>query len=57
MITRWPETPVTDASQALDRVRATIYVYDFAKATVFPVQAVFAAAALAVVAFDSRQEA
>ena len=57
MMTRWPETAVTDASQALDRVRATIYVYDFAKATVFPVQAVFAAAALAVVAFDSRQEA
>ena len=55
MMTRWPETAATDAAQALDRVRATIYVYEFAKATVFPVQAVFAAAAVAVVAFDSRQ--
>lgn len=55
MMTRWPETAATDPAAALDRLRATIYVYEFAQATVFPVQALFAAAAIAVVAFDSRQ--
>jgi hypothetical protein len=54
MMTRWPDTAATDAADVLGRIRATIYIYEFAQATVFPVQAFFAATAVAVVTFDSR---
>lgn len=54
LFTHWPDTPGTESSELFDRARAALYVYEFTKATVFPLQAFFAAMAVAVVAMDSR---
>jgi hypothetical protein len=54
LFTQWPDTPAGEGGAMFQRARLALYVYEFAKATVFPVQAFFAAAAVAVVALDSR---
>jgi hypothetical protein len=56
MLTQWPEASSVDQTQQFFRARAALHVYEFAKATVFPVQAFFAAMAVAVVTLDSRSE-
>jgi hypothetical protein len=52
-VTNWPG--MTDDSAAFfQRARIALHVYEYARATIFPVQAVFAALAVLVVALDSR---
>ncbi len=53
--TSWPEMSA-DNSALFQRARIALHVYEYAKATLFPVQAVFAALAVLVVALDSRTE-
>ena len=48
-----PDTATPDAT-TFERARLALHVYEYAKATVFPLQAFFAAMAVAVVAADSR---
>jgi hypothetical protein len=49
----WPG--MSDGSATLfQRARIALHGYEYAKATIFPVQAVFAALAVLVVALDSR---
>jgi hypothetical protein len=55
LFTQWPDTPGTETSRLFSRARTALYVYEFTKATVFPLQAFFAAMAVAVVTVDSRQ--
>lgn len=55
LFTHWPDTPGLERSAALFRARAALYVFELAKATAFPVQALFAAMAVVVGAMDSRQ--
>jgi hypothetical protein len=45
-----------DSLAAFQRARSALHVYEYLKATIFPVQAVFAALAVMVVALDSRTE-
>jgi hypothetical protein len=54
VFTHWPDPSGPDAA-LLDRARFALDVYQFAKGTAFPVQALFAALALWVVTVDSRQ--
>jgi hypothetical protein len=51
--TNWPETTEGDAA-LFQRARMTLHVHEYAKATILPVQACFAALAVIVVALDSR---
>jgi hypothetical protein len=52
---QWPDTPGHESAEAVRRARTALYVYEFAKATVFPAQAFFAALAVVVVVLDSRE--
>lgn len=54
LLTQWPDMPGADAHASFEQARTVLYAYEFAKATVFPVQAFFAAMAVAVVTLDSR---
>jgi hypothetical protein len=55
LFTQWPDTPGAETSRLFSRARTALFVYEFTKATVFPVQALFAASALAVVTLDRHQ--
>ena len=55
VFTNWPAMSAEDAA-GFQRARIALHVYEYAKATIFPVQAVFAALAVLVVALDSRTE-
>lgn len=56
LFTHWPDTPGTETSRMFYRARLALSVYEFTKATVFPLQAFFAALAVWVVTLDSRSE-
>jgi len=53
--TNWPGPSEYNAA-VFQRARIALHVYEYARATIFPVQAVFAALAVLVVALDSRTE-
>jgi hypothetical protein len=55
VFTNWPAMSEENAA-GFQRARLALHVYEYAKATIFPVQAVFAALAVLVVALDSRTE-
>jgi hypothetical protein len=54
LFTRVPDLGTADNAAFFERARIALHVYEYAKATVFPVQAVFASLAVAVTAADSR---
>ena len=58
LFTQWPEgATVGGAPQSavlLERARAALHVYEYARATVFPVQSFFAALAVLLAALNSR---
>ena len=54
LFTHWPDASAAESGTLFQRARVALFVYEFTKATVFPVQAFFAALAVAVVALDSR---
>ena len=54
LFTQLPDTGTADNASFFERARVALHVYEYSKATVFPVQAFFAAMAVAVVAADSR---
>jgi hypothetical protein len=51
----WPDASGADTDALFSRARIALYVYEYARATVFPVQAFFAAMAVLIVTADSRQ--
>jgi hypothetical protein len=53
MLTNVPDTGTADNAAWFDRARLALHVYEYCKATVFPVQALFAALALALTAADN----
>jgi hypothetical protein len=56
LFTQLPDTGTADNAAFFERARITLHVYEYSRATVFPVQAFFAAMAVAVVAADSRTD-
>lgn len=54
LLTRWPESAAGDTTVLFQRGRTALHVYEYARATVLPVQALFAAMAVAIAALDSR---
>jgi hypothetical protein len=54
VLTQGGARTTSEGTAIFDRVRAVVHVYEYARATVFPVQAFFAALAVAFVAADSR---
>ena len=54
LFVQWPDATSSESPALFHRARAALYVYQFAKATVFPAQAFFAALAVVVVTLDSR---
>jgi hypothetical protein len=55
VFTNWPAMAEGNTA-GFQRARIALHVYEYARATIFPVQAVFAALAVLVVALDSRTE-
>lgn len=53
-LARWPSTPDEDVAALFHRARAALHVYEYARATVLPVQSFFAALAVAIAVWDSR---
>jgi hypothetical protein len=56
LVTRVPDPGTADNAAYFERARIALHVYEYCKATVFPVQALFAALAVGVVALDSRSQ-
>lgn len=56
LFTQLPDAGTADNAAFFGRARAALHVYEYSQATVFPVQAFFAAMAVAVVAADSRTD-
>jgi hypothetical protein len=56
LFTHLPDTGTAENPASFERARVALHVYEYCKATVFPVQALFAAMAVAVVAIDSRTD-
>jgi hypothetical protein len=54
LVTRVPDTGTADNAAFFERARAALHVYEYCRATVFPVQSLFASLAIGIVALDSR---
>jgi hypothetical protein len=58
LFTQWPDAAAggsgTDSAALLNRARAALHVYEYARATLFPVQAFFAAVALLLATLNTR---
>jgi len=58
LFTQWPEAAAagggTESAALLDRARTALHVYEYARATLFPTQSVFAALAVLLATLNSR---
>lgn len=54
VLTQMPATGTAENAGFFDRARLALHIYEYAKATIFPVQALFAALSIAIVAADTR---
>jgi hypothetical protein len=53
LLTQVPDSGTVENAAYFDRARGALHVYEYARATIFPVQAFFAAMAVAVVTADN----